>query len=327
VTDARLRQLRREVRRGELSEDLVGELRTIVRRLVRLRLLPPSFAPYGRWDEEAAAEIFNAWYTDRLLGRGHLQALLDRANTVGAFHRLCERSLRQHLLNAKDRSQTGNLFARLTALLHDDPAFVRTRDAKRPQDRWYFLATSDDVPREFAGEDSVLVAHAWGVGDLTVIRYRAAARKLSPVLDADELKRFTESFLTRVGCALTPALIMRGLATRLDLGEVRVEHLDELAPAGALADRVESADDQVALREAAIALLGELSARQALILRRTAAEDTVVQVAAAAGCSAGTVVNEQRRVGQIVSRVSENDVERDQLLNILADLVYSTSDE
>jgi hypothetical protein len=327
VTDARLRQLRREVRRGELSEDLLGELRTVVQRLVRLRLLSPSFAPYGRWDEEAAAEIFNAWYADRLLGRGHLQAMLDRASTVGAFHRLCERSLRQHLLNTKDRSQARNLFARLTVLLDGDPSFVRTRDAERPQDRWYFLATGDDAPLEFAGEDSVLVAHAWAVGDLTVIRYRAAARKLSPVLDADELKRFTAALLTRVGRALTPALIVRALAARLDLGEIRLEQLDELGPAGAPKDPSVPADEQLALRETALALLGELSARQALILRRTAAEETVVQIAAAAGCSAGTVVNEQRRVGQLVSRMSENDVERDQLLNILADLVYSPTDE
>jgi hypothetical protein len=326
MNDARLRQLRRGVRRGELAEDLLKELRTVVQRLVRLRLLPPSFAPYGRWDEEAAAEIFNAWYTDRLLGRGHLQALLDRANTVGAFHRLCERSLRQHLLNTQDRSQARNLFVRLMVLLNDDPSFVRTRDAARSQDRWYFLATGDDAPHEFAGEDSVLVAHGWAVGDLTVIRYRAAAQKLSPVLDAAELKRFTAALLEGVGCALTPTLIMGALSARLDLGEVRVEQLEELGPASAPAGIVPP-DEQLALRETALALLGEMSARQALILRRTAAEETVAQIAAAAGCSTGTVVNEQRRVGQLLSRMSENDVERDQLLNILADLVYSPTDE
>lgn len=327
MTDAQLCQLRRDVRRGELSEDLLTELRGVVRRLVRLRLLPPSFAPYGRWDDEAAAEIFNAWYTDRLLGRGHLQALLDRAQTVGAFHRLCERSLRQHLLNTQDRSEARNLFARLMALLDDDPSFVKVRNAARPQNRWYFLATGDDAPREFAGEDSVLVAHGWAIGDLTVIRYRAAARKLSPVLDAGELKRFTAALLTRVGCALTPALIMRALSGRLNLGEVRVEQLEEPEPVGAPTDPIVPADEQLAVRETALALLGELSARQALILQRTAEEETVVQIAAVAGCSVGTVVNEQRRIGQLVSRMSENDVERDQLLNILVDLLYFPIDE
>jgi hypothetical protein len=327
MTDARLRQLRRDVRREELPEDLLGELRTVVQRLVRLRLLPPSFAPYGRWDDEAAAEIFNAWYTDRLLGRGHLQALLDRAQTVGSFHRLCERSLRQHLLNTQDRSQARNLFARLTVLLDDDPSFVRTRDAARPQDRWYFLATGDDAPPEFTGEDSVLVAHGWAIGDLTVIRYRAAARKLSPVLDTDELKRFTVGLLTRVGSTLTPTLIMRVLSTRLDLGDVRIEHMDEFGSADEPSDSLAPADEQLALRETALAVLGELSARQALILKGTAEEQTVAQIAAATGCAAGTVVNEQRRIGEVVAHMSENDMERDQLLNILVDLLYSTTDE
>ena len=70
MTDRRLHELRKRVRRGELPEDLVAELRSVVGKLVRLRLLPPVFAPYGQWNEEAADEIFSSWYTDRLLGRG-----------------------------------------------------------------------------------------------------------------------------------------------------------------------------------------------------------------------------------------------------------------
>ncbi len=327
MTDARLRQLRCDVRRGELPEDLLGEMRAIVERVVRLRLLPPSFSPYGHWDEEAASEIFNAWYTERLLGRRHLQALLDRSGTVGAFHRLCERSLRQHLLNSQDRSQARNLFRRLSALLEDDDAFLLSRDAARPQDRWYFLATGVEVPPEYSGEDSLLIAHGWAVGDLAIIHYRAAARKLSPVLDTDELKRFTIGLLTRVGSTLTPTLIMRVLSARLDLGDVRIEHLDGSGSAVELSDPLAPADEQLALRETALAVLGELSARQALILKGTAEEQTVAQIASAADCAAGTIVNEQRRIGELVAHVSENDMERDQLLNILADLLYSTIDE
>ena len=60
MTARRLAQLRRQVRNGEFPDDLIAELRTVVERLVRLRLLPPSFAPYGQWDEEAAKEIFSS---------------------------------------------------------------------------------------------------------------------------------------------------------------------------------------------------------------------------------------------------------------------------
>jgi hypothetical protein len=326
MIDARVRQLRREVRQGELPEDLVAELGLIVRRLIRLHALPTSFSPYGQWDEEAASEIFNSWYVERLLARGHLQALLDRSNSVGSFRRLCERSLRQHILNSQDRSQARNLFRRLVGTLEEDGSFMLVRDAARPQDRWYSLS-NDVASQEFSGEDTVLIAHGWAIGDLTIVRYRAGARKLSPVLDGAELTRFTAGLMERVACSLTPNLIMRALAARLDLGEVRVEALDEAPEPAAPRDRLPAIDEQLALRETALAVLGELTSRQVLVFQGTAEELTVSEIASACRCSVGTVVNERRRIAALVSRVSENDVERDQLLNILGDLVYSDTDE
>jgi DNA-binding CsgD family transcriptional regulator len=327
MTEARLLQLRREVRGGELPEDLLEELRGIVQRLVGLRLLPPSFAPYGRWDDEATSEIFNGWYTERLLGRGHLLALLDQAASVGGFRRLCERSLRQHLINAQDRSQSHNLYRRLRAMLESDDSFVMTRDAARPQDRWYFLAGGDGPPREFSGDEGALLAHGWAVGDLAIIRYAAGARKLSPVLDGGELKRFVRGLLAGAGCALSPALIMRVLSTRLDLEPVRVEQLEDDQSGQAPAAATHGPHEQLSLRETALVLLSELSPRQAEVLKLTADGYTVAQVAESSGCSTGTVVNEQRRVGALISRLSENDRERDELLNVLADLVYMASNE
>ena len=117
MNDARLTELRRQLRAGTLEQELVEELRAVVSRLVRLRLLPPTYAPYGRWDDEAVDEVFQSWYERRLLGRGHLQLLLDRAAGAGAFRRLSEQSLRQHLLNERDRSQAQNLYWRLVRLL------------------------------------------------------------------------------------------------------------------------------------------------------------------------------------------------------------------
>ncbi|MGA2163942.1 MAG: hypothetical protein ABSH36_05685 [Solirubrobacteraceae bacterium] len=318
--------MRRFVREGQLPGDLVQELRSVVQRLVRLRLLPPSFSPYGQWDEEAAEEIFNGWYTDRLLARGHLKALLDHSSTVGSFRRLAERSLRQHLLNTQDRTQARNLYRRLTAMLADDPAFTLTRPAERPQDRWYTLAATAATAPEWSGDDSQLVAHGWALGDFTIIRYRATATKLSPVLDTAQLKRFTSGLLSRTGCALTPGLIMRTLSHRFDLGEVYVEQLQESDDTPAIQASRPPTDEDLALRETALAILAELTPRQVEVLRRTP-DDKVLQIAAAVNCSAGTVVNEQRRIGQLVSRMSDSDTERDTLLNVLADLVYSNTDD
>ncbi|MGI8411619.1 MAG: hypothetical protein ACR2LV_02845 [Solirubrobacteraceae bacterium] len=323
MTDERLSELRPLVRAGELPGDLVDELRSVVRGVVRRRLLPPSFAPYGQWDEEAADELFQSWYTERLLGQGHMQLLLDRARTAGGLRRLAERSLRHHLINSKDRSQAHNLYRRVVALLEDEAWFRLVRDAARAQDRWYVSADSLAEVALWAGDDRVLIAHAWALGDFVVIRYRAAANKLSPVLEIDELRRFVSGLLSRVPAALTPGLIMRALAGRFDLGETEfVEHEDESASTPAVAP----VQEEVLLRDLARTIVAELSTRQLTILQRSATEG-VASIAAAVGCSVGTVVNEQRRVGELVSRLTENEQERDRVLNIVVDITYEDDDE
>lgn len=323
MTDRRLQELRRLVRNSELPADLVDELRSVASKLVRLRLLPPVFAPYGQWDAEAAEEIFASWYEQRLLGRGHLQLLLDRAATAGAFRRLAEHSLRQHLLNTSDRSQAHNLYGRLVDLLDGDKDFELVRDAKRSQDRWWRLASAD-AATEWAGQDEkVLLAEAWALGEFSVIRYRADAKKLSPVLEADELKRFVVGLLGRIGAALTPRLTMRVLEQRFDLGEV--SH-GELEAEAAEVERSSDVAGELALAETARAIVAELTPRQLEVLRRTDSDETIDDMAATLGCSVGTVVNEQKRVGAAITRMSENESERDSLLRIVRDRVYETDE-
>jgi DNA-binding CsgD family transcriptional regulator len=319
VNDARLTELRRLLRAGRLEQDLVDELRAVVSRLVRLRLLPPSYSPYGLWDDEAVDEIFQSWYERRLLGRG-LQLLLDRAASAGAFRRLAEQSLRQHLLNERARSQAQNLYWRLVRLLEDDDEFRLVRSAERVQDRWWGLGADS---AEWSGDERAHVAAAWALGDFTIIRYRADAKKLSPLLDADELKRFVVGLLGRAQAALTPTLLMRALEQRFDLGTVDVETIDDAAEAVAATGDVAA---EVALRDAARAVVAELAPRQLEVLRRTIGDESVDAIGEALGCSVGTVVNERRRVGAVIARMSEDDEEREALLKFIADLLYGESE-
>lgn len=314
MTDARLQELRRWLRQGRLEPDLVDELKSVVARLVRLRLLPPSYAPYGQWDDEAAEELFASWYETRLLGRGHLQLLLDRARSAGAFRRLAEQSLRQHLLNQRARSQAQNLYWRVVELMESGDDFELVRDAARPQDRWWRRAASD--ASEWSGDDRRLAAEAFALGDFAIIRYRADAKKLSPLMDADELKRFVDGLLARVG-ALTPTLIMRALEQRFDLGAVSEEELTEaVAPAAPAPD----IGVDLALTDAARSVIAELTARQIEVLRLSESA-TVDEMARALRCSVGTVHNEQRRIAATIERSSEPD-EREELLKKVADLLY-----
>jgi hypothetical protein len=319
VTDKRLNQLRGLCREGRLEQDLVDELRSVVALLVHLRALPPSYAPYGQWDDEAVEEVFADWYEKRLLGRGHLQLLLDRARTIGGFRRLAEKSLRQHLLNQRARSQAQNLYWRVAELLDDDDDFELARDAARAQDRWWRVKGA--VVGEWGGDDRTLVAHAWALGDFEIVRYRADAKKLSPLLDANELKRFVAGLFERTMAALTPTLIMRGLEHRFDLGSVSEEALTEAATP---AERASDFATEVALADTARAVIAELTSRQIEVLRRSDRE-TDETMAQALGCSVGTIYNEQRRVAGVISRMSEAD-ERETLLKIVSDLLYSVGE-
>lgn len=325
MTDARLRELRAAVRRGELPQDLIDELQSVVRALVRRRLLPPNFAPYGQWDNEAAEEVFSGWYADRLLGRGHLQELLDRAGTVAALRSLAHRSLRQHLINAADRSQTHNLFRRVLAILDEGDQYELVANAARRQDRWFALATQRPKPSPWSGSDPDLVAHTWALGDFTIIRYRAAATKLSPVLDTAELDRLLTGLLHRTEAALTPTLLMRALRHRFDLGETQTATLDDPEHPLTPPPVSEPADAALLRGDTARAIVAELTPRQRDILLRSSTHP-VAALAASLACSVGTIVNEQRRIGSLIDRLSEDQEEREELLNAVADALYKTDD-
>jgi hypothetical protein len=326
MTDADLVAWRRAVRRGDPPADLIDHLRAIVLRMVRRRALPPAFAPYAQWDDEAAAEVFAAWYADRLVGAGQLLALLDRASSLAGLRGLAERSLRQHLLNAADRSQTRNLFSRIVDVLRSDPAtYAVVREAARPADTWFALAPPQGegaAAPVWGGDDAQLGAHAWGVGDLSVIRYRAGAAKLSPVLETSELQRFVTGMLAGTATALTPRLVLTALAARVDLDDPAEQDLAAVPPG---AGATPAPDVQVVLDDTARTILEELTTRQCDVLRRGA--DPVASIARDLGCSVGTVINERRRIGAVVTRLSAGDDERDALLNIATDRLYLQDDE
>lgn len=318
MTNDEYREIRRHYREEDaLDPRLATELREIASRLVRFGGLPPSYAPYRVWDEEAEDEVFQGWYAGRLVKSGQLQALLDRAATVEAFRRLGERSLRQHLLNERERSQVQNLFARTAGLLREDGDFAEFIMAARPQDVWWGLAVWKSPP-QFSAGDSALFAAVWSLGDFEIIRYRADAKKLAPVLAAAELKRFVTGLFEAVAALLTLSLFARVIEHRFDLGAVQLDSLDE-EPVEAAA---EEEPDPLELQQTAVAIIAEMTRRQADVLVGTAAEETQDDMAARLRCSVGTINNEQRRVGAIIDRHAETTEQRGVLLRKVLDLLH-----
>jgi hypothetical protein len=323
MTEQELQQTRKALReRGEVGEQVLDELRRVVAAVARWGL-PPAFAPYGVWNEEAVEEVYQDWVADRMLQNGGLQSLLDKARSGAALRRMAERSLRQHLLNQRDRSQTQNLYPRVAHLLRDSGRFIEVLGATRQSQVWWAIRGKEERP-EWDGDEDALLSAAWSLGDFAVIRYKPDASKLSPVLSADDLERFVTGLFDATGSRLTLALIARALELRFNLDRVNVDSLSDIEEEPAsVGDPV---DSQVAVAATARAVIAELSPRQCDVVLGARGGERQAAIGNRLGCSEGTVSNELHRIGQVVDRYSEDQDERDMLLRIVGDQLYEQWD-
>jgi hypothetical protein len=297
---------------GDIDPSLLALLRRVVARLVRFGGLPPIYSPTGQWDAEAEADVLGDWITYRLLGSNQLAAMLHQAATPGSFARLGELYLRRHLINRLARNQASNLYGRVRDLLAEDdfePAAAADHFqlAGHPAEPWL-------------GTDQQLLGVAWRLGHFEVVRYRDDAKKLSPVLETPDLRRFVVGLLAETGAALTLAHVVRALVMRFDLqspGTTPLEDVVELVPGST--DVVE----EVSATRAARVVLAELSARQVAILRCSLDDMTVRETAAEVAASVGTVSAEQRSIAAVLAQISdEQGASRGRLLNALRDSLF-----
>lgn len=322
LTDLQLVQLRRRLRRGGgLPDELHAELKEAAGRVFRLGRLPRVYAPQGVWNEQAEEDAFHGWLTKRLEEEGALQALLDKARDAAAFRYLAEQNFRQYLAKARERSESQNLYKRLSAMLRSEPEQFRCfREARRPQDRWWGLAGWEE-PETFGGSDERLEAQAWGLGDFSVFRYGATAGQLGPVLKTPELRRFITALLSALQACLSLTLMMRALQSRFQLDDPAPEALDEeLAAAG-------SAATSLMDRETATAILIELSGRQTKIMLARDEGRAITNIAEELGCAAGTVSNEQDAALEVFRRHVVSDDDLAPMVKKVIDLVYEPGED
>jgi hypothetical protein len=170
------------------------------------------------------------------------------------------------------------------------------------------------------GTDKELLAAAWRLGHFEVVRFRDDAKKLSHVLEADDLRRFVAGLLQETGCALTLAQVVRALVLRFDLEPAGFEPLEdheEVLPA-----QVDIVDD-VSAGRAARAVVAELTQRQVAILRCQLRDLNVRETATEVGVAIGTVSADQKVNAEVLSRLSDEEgASRGALLNALRDLLF-----
>jgi hypothetical protein len=294
VTDAEYAMVRAEVLAGQdPPAALLDDCRRSVELLVRTAGLPAHYSPDGVWSPEAVEEVYADWVATRGVERGQLRAMLQRAPVLRVFRRMVETSVRQHLIDGLKRSQATNLYERVTRLLIEVGRFTSHGSGAG---RLWHLADGPEAP--FDGDDRRLLGVAWSLGEFRVIRYDPQARKLSPLLEAEELERFVTGMLA--AGAMTAATIVHALRLRFGL--------DPDEPPGELDDGLHSggsADPQAApiIEELVTATLAELTERQAKILMGRDRNSSGRELAVQLGCSTGTVSNELRRIEDILARL------------------------
>jgi Bacterial regulatory proteins, luxR family len=293
VTEREFTQARSAIlTREEPPPALFEECRRIVALMVRTSGLPVHYSPYGVWSQEAIEEVLAGWAERRLIGRGQLLALMQRAPVLPVFRRMAETSVRQYLIDSRKRSQAANLHDRVKELLLEDQRF--TDEGGGSGALWRFEGGADEP---FTGADRDLAAVAWSLGDFKVIRYDPEAKKLSPLLEHDELLRFIEGMLA--AGAMSVSALMQALHLRFAIDDSLPNA--ELNPGIAAED--EGPEAEALFGQLATSTLSELSNRQAQVLIGMEHGETTEQIADRLGCSTGTVSTDRRALEAILARL------------------------
>lgn len=281
---------------GDPPAELLEDCRRSVSLLIRTAGLPAHYSPVGVWSDEAVDEAFADWVARRLVERGQLLAMLQRAPALTVFRRMCETSVRQHLIDGLKRSQSANVYDRVANLLVDGEQFSY---AGSGSGRLWHVAGGPRDP--FEGDDRQLLAVAWSLGEFEVIRYNIAARKLSPLLEADELRRFVSGLL-HAG-TMTTARIMLAIRLRFAIEDPAPD--EELDTAAQTASEG-SPEEQAIIGELVTATLAELTSRQAQVLIGIHNKIPGRELALQLGCSTGTISFERGRIAAILARLGSD---------------------
>lgn len=319
-----LDELIEEHARERVGPQIYALVVNTVRAVAIGRGYPLSYSPTGRWDEDALSGLAHDWLARKLLRLGYLEHLLLSNETARGFRRGLELSFTDFLVGQRKRSTLDNLFRRARSILQDDPRFRQATAGTVASATWALAVWPDGEPH--VGPDGDVIAAGLRVGGVERIRYRADARKLSPVLSDEHLAAFLEALLRNVGAPISLERMMLALQYRFDLQndeEVSLERplagdVERSATLGDTLSAPESVEDAVVLAEIVDEILAVMPTRQQRILVEYAkAEATLTSVAERVGCSKSTVDNELRRALALIRRSVESSDEADAVYGLI----------
>ncbi len=280
---------------GQVTAELVGFLHRLVTTLGRSGTLAPVLSPTGRWAPEDFEEITHEWIADGGLLEGGLQKAFDFAGSPRALSRYLERAFRNWLTSRSRKNSEPRLLVRSREIL-ERGEFRNVVEAKHWLDEWWALpGFTEEEP--FQGSDDYLVAAAFALGELAIIRHDAD--HADPLISNPDLERLLVAVFEGAGAPLTlrhiSVVLRRRFAFAYDEAPVEIDEVSE--PSSAQAAPAE----EFLSSETAKAILGELSGRQILILNdRFNHGLTLEEIAKKRSVSRGTADNELKRASSVI---------------------------
>jgi hypothetical protein len=275
---------------GRVTAQTWDLLRACVRDVVERFNFPPVYG-HWRWDERAIEETVQEFCASpgRTIQQRLTHIALQSADH-GDFEAQLRAAVANHIRSELRRTQRGRLAVVLREVLASAPEITRAANDT------YALR---DLPSGgvWAGRESDLIAAAWGVQDLKVIRWRPDAKHDPPVAERGDLQRICVAVLQTAQAAVDFATLVAVLAHRLSLRDSpRVIDIDDVAES--LADP-QASDVALPLqtRDDALWIWNQMTARERQVLPLlTESARTIAAALGISKSSAAGLINQCREV-------------------------------
>jgi hypothetical protein len=282
---------REELRRGRLGHDFAVLLYRCVRVAGRAHNFPPPEGHAG-WTAEAAIETGHEFLRSANIQRRLVEIALQ-ADDDEQLARILTQAVVNFLREQARRTAQGRLIRRLKEVLLADDRFIVVPKGSPGAGNVMLIGARTTEP--FGGRESDLIAAAFDVMDVTVVRWRPGARRDSPLSDRDSLVKVAETVLAAARASLRWADLALVVGTRFGVdprGVPATTPVDDLDgnlnhARGGLSGEPVAPGEELLQQAAARAVLDQLTDRELMVLAwlaspvRTIADRTGLAVSTA----------------------------------------------
>jgi hypothetical protein len=300
--------------RDELRDGFIGPaFATMLYRCVRIAGRTHNFpAPSGHpgWTADACIETGHEFLRSANIQR-RLTEIALLADDDDQLSRILTQSVVNFLREQARQTAQGRLIRRLKEVLLADNRFTIVPDGVPGAGNVMLAGRSTTEP--FGGRESDLVAAAFAVRDVTIVRWRAEARREGPVSDRDSLIKVAAAVLDAASASMRWPDLAAVVGSRFGLdprGVPASTSIDDLDGEPSAAPGYEELSqtgpgDELVRQAAAESIVSQLTGRERLVLALLASP--VREIAGRTGLAVSTAGVVKQRVTDLLRVMLTNE--------------------